>query len=273
VTGIAQLALDHVAILGPTLRHIAGEKAGIAKRGVPLVTQKYPAAIAAAVAEVAVPRGAKLMPRGEAWDAAPYEGQLAFRRFGEEEPLRLPLPKLPGAHQLDNAALAVAMLRAQNSLLVPDAALRSAMGWAQWPGRLQRLAAGPLAAALPEGSELFVDGGHNPAAGKALAAFAAHAAPPLPLHLVAGMLATKDHGGFLRSFPRGTRMTMVPVPGHGSEPPEALAALARTAGMAADVAGDLPAALAAVTQPSRVLVAGSLHLAGEALKLNGSLPV
>ncbi|MBS3961338.1 MAG: bifunctional folylpolyglutamate synthase/dihydrofolate synthase, partial [Sandarakinorhabdus sp.] len=167
VTGIAQLALDHVAILGPTLRHIAAEKAGIARKGVPLVTQKYPAAIAAAVAEVAVPKGAMLMARGEAWNAALYEGQLIFRRAGDEEPLKLPVPKLPGQHQLDNAALAIAMLKAQSQLALPDSALRSAMGWAQWPARLQRLPSGPLAEALPAGSELIVDGGHNPAAGKA----------------------------------------------------------------------------------------------------------
>lgn len=270
VTGIATLALDHVAILGPTLRHIAGEKAGIAKKGVPLLTQKYPSAIAAAVAEVAVPRGAKLMPRGEAWDSAIYEGQLAFKQAGDEEALKLPLPKLAGAHQADNAALAIAMLRAQEALVVPDSALRSAMGWAQWPARLQKLAAGPLAQALPTGSELIVDGGHNPSAGKALAAhFATDGAP---LHIVVGMLTSKDHAGFIRSFPRGTRMTMVPIPGHSSEPPEQLAALALASGMKADRADGLPEALALVGRPSRVLIGGSLHLAGEALKLNGSLP-
>ena len=272
VTGIAQLALDHVAILGPTLRHIAAEKAGIARKGVPLVTQKYPAAIAAAVAEVAVPKGAMLMARGEAWNAALYEGQLIFRRAGDEEPLKLPVPKLPGQHQLDNAALAIAMLKAQSQLALPDSALRSAMGWAQWPARLQRLPSGPLAEALPAGSELIVDGGHNPAAGKAIAQYAAHVEPALPLHLVVGMLATKDHAGFLRSFPRGTRMTMVPVPGHAVTPPEELGRAAQSFGMATDEAPDLPAAMALVERPSRVLITGSLHLAGEVLRLNGPLP-
>jgi dihydrofolate synthase/folylpolyglutamate synthase len=274
VTGIAQLALDHVAILGPTLRHIAAEKAGIGKRGVPLVTQKYPSAIAAAVAEVALVKGAKLMPRGEAWEAAPYEGSLAFRQLSDPdaEPLKLPLPKLAGAHQADNAALAVAMLKAQDALAVPDSALRSAMGWAQWPARLQRLATGPLAGLLPEGSELWIDGGHNPAAGKALAHFAAHATPALPLHLVLGMLPTKDHSGFLKAFPRGTRMTMVAIPGHNHLPPEELAALALAAGMKADIAPDLEAALSRVSGPARVLLGGSLHLAGEALRANGTLP-
>ncbi len=273
-TGIAQLALDHVAILGPTLRHIAAEKAGIAKRGVPLVTQKYPAQIAAAVAEVAIPLGARLMPRGEAWDAAVYEGSLAFRLLAasDGDPVKLPLPKLPGAHQQDNAALAIAMIRAQDALNVPDSALRSAMGWVQWPARLQRIASGPLFDRLAAGSELLVDGGHNPAAGKALAQHLAAARPAMPAHAVIGMLSTKDHIGFLRAFPRGTRMTMVPVPGHGAVPPEALAAAAATAGMAADTAPDLAAALGTVAGPARVLVGGSLHLAGEFLRQNGPLP-
>ncbi len=272
VTGIATLGLDHVHILGPTLRHIAAEKAGIAKRGVPLVTQRYPTPIRAAVAEVAVPRGARLMPRGEAWDAIVHEGQLAFRMIGEAdaEPLRLPLPKLPGLHQADNAALAVAMLRAQAELAVPDSALRSAMGWAQWPARLQRLLAGPLVERLPPGSELWVDGGHNPQAGKAIATTLAGG--PLPLHLIVGMLGTKDHAGFLKAFARGTRMTMLPIPDHAHMPPAELAALAGAAGMVVDVADDLAGALARVGAPARVLVTGSLHLAGAALKANLSLP-
>jgi len=273
-TSIAQLALDHVAILGPTLRHIAAEKAGIAKRGVPLLTQKYPAAIASAVAEVAIPRGARLLPRGEAWDAAVYDGSLAFRQLAQPaaEALKLPLPKLAGAHQQDNAALAIAMIRAQDALPVPDSALRSAMGWVQWPARLQRITAGPLFERLPDGSELLVDGGHNPAAGKALAQHLSAAVPPLRAHAVVGMVATKDHVGFLRAFQRGTRMTMVPVPGHGQTSPADLEAAATAAGMAADSADDLRSAMERVSGPSRVLVCGSLHLAGELLRQNGPLP-
>ena len=273
VTGISQLAMDHVAILGPTIRHIAGEKAAIAKRGVPLVTQKYPAAVAAKVAEVAALRGAPVWARGDAWDAAIYEGQLGFRAFaGEDEPLKLPLPKLAGAHQADNAALAVAMLRAQNALKVPDSALRSAMGWAQWPARLQRLLTGPLQAMLPAGSELWVDGGHNPAAAKALASFVQGAKPDLPLHIVVGMLAAKDHVAFLKAFPSATRLTAVPVAGHAVTAPDEIASVASGFGMRADMAADIASALAGVGQPSRVLIAGSLHLAGAALHQNGTLP-
>lgn len=272
VTGIAQLALDHVAILGPTLRHIAAEKAGIARRGVPLVTQRYPGPIATAIAETAGPRGARLLPRGEAWDAAIYDGQLAYRQPDMEDALRLPLPKLPGAHQADNAALAIAMLRAQDMLTVPDSALRSAMGWAQWPARLQRLLAGPLVDRLPPASELWLDGGHNAAAGRALAAFVAEAQPPLPLHLITGMLATKDHRAFLSSFPRGSRITTVPIAGHQHIVPADYAADAQALGMQANSAESPAAALDAITAPARVLIAGSLHLAGNVLAENGPLP-
>ncbi len=272
VTGIAQLALDHVAILGPTLRHIAAEKAGIAKRGVPLVTQKYPAAIVAAIAEVAVPRGAKLVMRGEAWDAAAGAGHLDFQMAGDDSRLILPLPKLQGPHQPDNAALAVAMLKSQSTLTVPDSALRSAMGWARWPARLQRLGTGVLEATLPAGSELWLDGGHNPAAGKVLSQWTQSVRPQLPLHLVIGMLHSKDHAGFLRSFPRGTRMTMVDIAGHSAEPPEQLRQLAEQAGMVADVVPDVPSALQAIAAPTRVLICGSLHLAGEVLRMNGTPP-
>ena len=162
------------------------------------------------------------------------------------------------------------MLRAQDTLTVPDSALRSAMGWAQWPARLQKLAAGPLAKALPAGSELVVDGGHNPAAGKAMAAH--FAGEGQPVHIIMGMLPSKDHAGFIRSFPRGTRFTMVPIPGHSHEPVEHLATLALASGMKADRADSLLEALARVEAPSRVLIGGSLHLAGEALKQNGTVP-
>lgn len=272
MTGIATLALDHVKILGPTVRHIAAEKAGIAKRDVPLVTQKYPVAIAAAVAEAAIPRGARLLARGDAWDAEIIDGQLAVRPPSAEEPVLLPLPKLPGRHQLDNAALAVAMLRAQDQLPVPDSALRSAMGWAQWPARLQKLPAGPLVEALPEGSEIIVDGGHNPSAAKAVAAWVAGMTDGRPLHVVLGMLTTKDQLTFIRCFPRGTAMTMVPIDGHQCHPPAALAAAANAAGMHAIAADSLSAAMTTITRPTRVLVVGSLYLAGLALQLNHSAP-
>lgn len=262
VTGIAELAMDHVAILGPTILHIAAEKAGIAKRGVPLVTQRYPAPVAQRVAEVAALKGAKLMPRGEAWDAATYQGKLHVRQLVDGEPaLSLPLPRLPGAHQADNAALAVAMLLAQDHFQIRESDFRQAMQWASWPARLQRLTAGPLLDLLPPGSELFLDGGHNPSAGKAIAQFAAGLQPPLVF--VVGMLSTKDHQGFLKALPAQARRIGVPVPGHPCVDPDTLAP---------ESAADIQEALARIGEPSRVLICGSLHLAGEVLRLNGPLP-
>ncbi len=261
VTGIAELAMDHVAILGPTIRHIAAEKAGIAKRGVPLVTQRYPHAVAARVAEVAALAGATVLARGEAWDAALADDRLSVR-LGADEPLVLPAPRLPGRHQADNAALAVAMLLAQSRLEVPAAALAGAMQWAQWPARLQRISAGPLFARLPEGSTLFLDGGHNPSAARALAQFVATRPPPVTFIL--GLLSTKDHAAFVKALPAGARRIGVPVPGHAHADPVLLAA---------ETAPDIASALAMVGQPGTVVICGSLHLAGAFLRLNGPLPV
>ncbi|WP_448578247.1 bifunctional folylpolyglutamate synthase/dihydrofolate synthase [Thermaurantiacus sp.] len=262
VTGIAELAMDHVAILGPTILHIAAEKAGIAKRGVPLVTQRYPAPVAQRVAEVAALKGAKLMPRGEAWDAAIDQGRLHVRQLADGAPaLSLPLPRLPGAHQADNAALAVAMLLAQDHFRLREGDFRQAMQWASWPARLQRLTAGPLLDLLPPGSELVLDGGHNPSAGKAIAQFAAGLRPPLVL--VVGILTTKDHAGFMKALPAAARRIAVPVPGHACVDPAALAP---------ETAADVAEALARIAEPSRVIICGSLHLAGEVLRVNGPLP-
>jgi dihydrofolate synthase/folylpolyglutamate synthase len=260
-TGISELSMDHVAILGPTIRHIAAEKAAIAKRGVPLVTQRYAPQVAARVAEVAALAGARLVVRGEQWEAGVYEGKLHYRRLADEAtPRSLPLPKLPGAHQADNAALAVAMIDHQRAIEVPEVALKGAMQWATWPGRLQRLSDGPLVALLPPGSELHVDGGHNPSAARALAAYVRDLAEPVVL--VLGILATKDHAAFLKALPPVRRIG-VPVPGHAHVPPELLAA---------ETATDVANALRKVIEPARVLVCGSLHLAGELLRRNGTIP-
>jgi dihydrofolate synthase/folylpolyglutamate synthase len=276
VSGIAQLGLDHTQWLGPTILDIAREKAGIARKGVPLVTGRHPAAVTARIAEVAGLAGAKLLIRGQDWDAATYEGQLHYR--DEAGKLAVSLPRLVGIHQHDNAALAIAMLRAQMALPVKDAAYRAGMGWVEWPARLQKLESGPLWALLPAGSSLWVDGGHNPAAGRALA----ESVRPLlqsgqRLLLVTGMLAAKDAEGFLKSFAgMASALYAVPVPGHAAHDPAKLAATASAMGMAAVTAPDLTKALRAIARnsesPPLVLVTGSLHLAGRALELNGNLP-
>ena len=278
VCGIAQLGLDHQAFLGDRLEDIAAEKAGIAKRQVPLVTQHYPASLADRIGEVAQRAEAHWYPRGGGWDASAYGGRIHYR--DAEATLALPMPRLAGAHQAMNAALAVAMLRHQDRLTVPLTSLRAGIGWAHWPARLQKLGAGPLRALLPAGAALWLDGGHNPAAGRAIADHFRGAVPAGgDFHIVLGMLANKDAHGLLRAFAgREATVHSVPVPGHAHHPPDELAAVARGCGFSAMPARDVAGALAWIARhadrarPPIVLVLGSLYLAGAVLAANGEVP-
>jgi len=276
VCGIAQLGIDHQAFLGDRIEQIAAEKAGIAKQGVPLVTHHYPASQGNEIGRAARAVGALWLEKGGVWDASPYRGKLHYR--DEQGELELPLPRLPGAHQATNAALAVAMLRHQTAIEVPLASLRAAMGWAEWPARLQRLADGPLPALLPEGSEMWLDGGHNPAAGRAIADFfRARLAPGRPFRLILGMLANKDLRGFLEPFAgSGIEIIAVPVPGHEHHHAAAVRAAAETLGLTATSAANAQAALAQIAAEKGVaplvLIGGSLYLAGTVLEANGTPP-
>ncbi len=278
VCGIAQLGIDHPAFLGDTIERIAAEKAGIAKPGAPLVTLSYPAAGARAVAEAAAAAGATWLPRGESWRAELAGGRLHYD--DARGAIDLPPPRLPGAHQAANAALAVAMLRHQDRLDVPEAAFRAAMGWAEWPARLQRLAPGPLRDLLPREAELWLDGAHNPNAARAIADFFRARMPAdRPLHIVFGLLASKDAPGVLRAY-RGRAATFhtIAVPGHESHAPEALATAAREAGFVAMPAAGVADALSWIARhadpahPPVVLIVGSLYLAGEVLRDNAQPP-
>ncbi|TFI56565.1 bifunctional folylpolyglutamate synthase/dihydrofolate synthase [Sphingomonas parva] len=277
--GIAQLGLDHQAFLGSRIEDIAAEKAGIAKRGVPLVTQQYAEPLAARVAAAADAAGARWLPRGQGWEAAPYRQHLHYR--DESGRLELPLPRLAGAHQATNAALAVAMLRHQHEVPVRESGLRAAMGWAEWPARLQRLGDGPLHALLPRGSELWLDGGHNPAAARAIADFfRSHVPSERPFHIVFGLLANKDVTGVLKPFSnRAMTLHAVPVPDHDCHAPADLVQAARASGISAVAAEDVERALAWIgrdadrSQSPIVLIMGSLYLAGDVLRRNGQPPV
>ena len=263
VTGIASLGLDHQQWLGPSLPMIAGEKAGIAKAGVPLVTLHYEHAVADRIGQVASERRAPWFPRSSDWDALSERDGLHYRdRRGE---LLLPLPRLPGAHQSLNAGLAVAMLRHQDRLAVGERALRAAMGWVQWPARLQKLGRGPLVGAR----EVWLDGGHNAAAAQALAkAMRPHA----PFGLVIGCLRTKDPRGLLEPFrPLSSEVLAVAVPEQDCFAPAELAGIARELGMTARVFATVSEALAGADDRP-VLIAGSLYLAGEVLRLNDEVP-
>lgn len=262
--GIAALGLDHERfLLAPEegvpqvpLERIAFEKAGIAKPGVPLVTQEYATGMTKAVLDQAMRAGARPALRGLDWFAEVGE-TIAYRdRHG---PLDLPLPALAGPHQADNAALAVAMLRHQSALAISEDSIRAGLVSAKWPARLQRLKAGPLTG----GREVWLDGGHNPSAGAALAQHfgARH------FHLIIGMLANKDPAALTVPLAaNAASISAVPVPTHEWHPAEAF-------GPAAGAFPDVPSALAAVPQDDLpVLIAGSLYLAGEVLRLNGELP-
>jgi dihydrofolate synthase / folylpolyglutamate synthase len=275
VCGIAQLGIDHEAFLldpdngppFPPLDRIAYEKAGIAKRGVPLVTMTYTKAMAQRIADVAAAVGASLYPKGSDWDAAPYQGKLHYR--DEAGKISLPLPALPGAHQAMNAALAVAMIRHQSALDVPDVALKAAMGWAHWPARLQRLAPGPFTGER----EIWLDGGHNADCGTAVAAhFRETLRPGQTLHIITGILANKDARGVLEPFVGlASQVTAVAVPGHPCHAPDALAAMAAELGFASATSSALEAALAS-SGADVTIILGSLYLAGEVLSANGQVP-
>lgn len=275
-TGIAALGIDHEAfLLSPEagtpddpMTRIAWEKAGIAKRNAPLLTQKYAGEMLQAIGDHAAATGAQHLPRGEAWDAAIYEGQLHYRdKTGK---LNLPLPALVGAHQADNAALAIAMLRHQAAVKISDAALKAAMGWAQWPGRMHFLIAGPVTHLLPSDAEVWVDGGHNVSAGLALAKyFADYEAGSIDL--VIGMLSNKDPAAIITPLhEKLASVTVIPVPGHDSH---ALRDYPKADAPAAE-AGDIKAALRSLSLGAgrTVLIAGSLYLAGKVLKLNEQVP-
>jgi dihydrofolate synthase/folylpolyglutamate synthase len=264
VCGIAQLGIDHQSFLGDDAVTIAGEKAGIAKNGVPLVSMAYDKPRAERIAARAADAGASWHPKGSSWDAAIYEGHLHYK--DEAGKLRLPLPALPGEHQAMNAALAVAMIRHQTEIAIPEPALKAAMGWAHWPARLQRLAPGPLVG----DREVWLDGGHNEAAGATIAAFIKDKGKPL--HLITGMLANKDAGGLLGHFAGiADTLTAVSVPGHECHAPEALAQVGRDLGMESATASDISAALNRSDAPVTLYLV-SLYLAGDVLRANDQVP-
>jgi dihydrofolate synthase / folylpolyglutamate synthase len=278
---VTPIGLDHAEHLGRTLGAVAGEKAGIFKRGCPAVIAPQDYGEADAV----------LRARAEAADAAPVvigtqdfavheeNGRLVYE--DERGLLDLPRPRLFGRHQIGNAGTAVAALRAAGAWAIGSDAFEAGMLGADWPGRLQRLTRGRLPGLAPPGAELWLDGGHNPDGGRALAQGMAdlEERSPAPLVLVAGLLGTKDAEGFLKNF-LGLAREAVAVPIRGqvaARPAEEVAAIARRIGFTTTTAPSVEAALASLHEtiwerPPRVLVCGSLYLAGEVLAANGTLP-
>jgi len=268
LTIITPVSIDHQQYLGETLAEIAGEKAGILKRGVPcIVGPQHPDGLAVIEAKAAR-LGAPLFAHGQHWQAFEERGRLIYQ--DENGLLDLPLPNLLGAHQIENAGAAIAALRC---LGFDETACEAAVRKAEWPARMQRLRKGPLAESAPQ-VELWLDGGHNPAGGEAIAATLARMGRR-PTHLICGMLNTKDIAGYLRPLARQAQsLTAVSIPNEvNTLPSSATAEAARKAGFAEVAeAGSVAEALAAIVAQApqaRVLICGSLYLAGQVLRENG----
>jgi dihydrofolate synthase/folylpolyglutamate synthase len=269
--GIATLGIDHkefllvpeVDVPSDPLCRIAFEKVGIARPGVPLVTQAYPDEVRATIQEHANRVGAVTCFRGRDWDAKVRD--RIYYRDGFE-PLTLPLPTLAGKHQADNAALAVAMLLHQDKVRVSRDAMAKGIVAARWPARLQLLGEGPLTALVP-GSRVWLDGGHNVDAGRAIAR---HLSKAPPLHLITGMLANKDPSAIVAPLEgKLLSLSVVPAPGHEAHRPEDFAPFSD---LPVRAFADVASALLALPPGEDVLICGSLYLAGEVLRLNGEFP-
>ena len=268
LTVITPVSVDHQQYLGETLAEIAGEKAGILKRGIPCIVGPQPEAALEVIEEAAARVGAPLLVHGRDWSVWREHGRLAFQ--DESGLLDLEPPRLPGAHQIENAGAALAALRA----LGRDQGAAEALTGAHWPARMQRLRTGPLIDLVPAGAEIWLDGGHNAAAGRAIAAHLAELEErsPRPLYLVCGMLNTKNPGAFLEPFAGLTRrIHTLAIPFEANSlSADDLAAAARRAGLDARAEPDLDAAFyalgASAEEGARILICGSLYLAGRILQ-------
>ncbi|ADU14009.1 bifunctional folylpolyglutamate synthase/dihydrofolate synthase [Asticcacaulis excentricus] len=264
---ITPVDYDHQAFLGNDLTTIAKQKAGIIKPGCPVISARQADEADAVIERAALKARSPLYTAWQGFEAHEENGRLVFQ--DEDALLDLSLPRLAGDHQIDNAALAIKAARLLGwSSDAMDQGLKSAV----WPARMQRLKSGPLVAALPPGSELWLDGGHNPHAARALRAHIERlqARDPKPLHLICGLINTKDASEFFAHFKAlDAMMTCVGFSSEAVIPPAELAARAGESGFAANVAQSVTDALAPITEgPVRVLICGSLYLAGDVLALS-----
>jgi dihydrofolate synthase / folylpolyglutamate synthase len=272
---VTPVSMDHVEFLGDTIEKIAAEKAGIFRAGVPAVIAAQTDLVSAVLERHAERARAPLHAAGQQWHAGVEQGRLVYQ--DEKGLLDLPPPKLFGRHQFDNAGTAIAALRAAGVRL-PARAIEQGLTRAEWPARLQRLTSGRLVSLAPAGAELWLDGGHNADGGRAIAAALGDLEERVsrPLVLVVGMLSTKDRSAFLRNFTGLVRRVYgVPIHQDKGVPADEIAASARTAGMPADAAAGIEDALAKIgalgfDPPPRILITGSLYLAGEMLSANGT---
>lgn len=277
---ITPISMDHEKFLGGSLEEIAAEKAGILKSGCPAIIAPQEEAVQTEIERVAKRIKTPLLSFGQDFFAMQDQGRLAYQ---DEDGLSdLPLSNLPGAHQVANAGLAIAALKAADLWPGEEIAAKGLRS-VNWPGRLQLLTHGPLVKKCPKNSEIWLDGGHNPGAGVSIAAFMGEQEEhnPKPLYLVTGMLTTKDPVGFFRPFHGLARhVGTVPITtSTTARDPFELADFSRIAGLEATPFGSLDDAIADIVacaekdgEPPRILFCGSLYLAGEILARNGMAP-
>jgi dihydrofolate synthase/folylpolyglutamate synthase len=274
---ITPVSLDHADYLGDTIESVAGEKAGILKRGVRAVIGPQTAEGLSVIERAAERVRAPLRVAGEHWNASEEHRRLVYQ--DDDGLLDLPGPKLIGRHQFVNAGVAVAALRA-SGLKIPQRAYETGLLKAEWPARMQRLTHGDLVSQAPSDAEIWLDGGHNPDGGRAVAASLAdiEERAPKPLIMIVGMLGTKDFEGYLRHFSGlALRLYAVPVPNADkSLSPGQIADAANRLGIPAESANDVESALAAIKalalKAPRILIGGSLYLAGDVLAQNNTPP-
>lgn len=269
-TVLTPISMDHMSYLGETLAEIAGEKAAIMKPGVPCVSACQSHEAASIIDRVATDLGVAVAVQDRDWtiEADPFG---TVRYADENMEWSLPIPALTGPHQISNLGVALATL-ARSPFAIPAFGLRAGMRQVDWPARCQKLTQGPLNLDLPMGCELWLDGGHNPSAGDAVATWLAE--DPMPTVAICGMMANKDAGGYFAPLaPHLAALATIPIPAHdGCAAPEDLAKVAQSAGISKVLPQSDPGTALAALQPSltggraRVLICGSLYLAGEVLK-------
>jgi dihydrofolate synthase/folylpolyglutamate synthase len=279
VTVLAPVSMDHTEFLGDTLAMIAAEKAAILRRDVPAVCAEQPPEAMAVIEQQARRMHAPLHAAGQQWHVNVERGRLVYQ--DDRGLMDLAAPKLFGRHQFDNAGLAIATLRAQNVFRIDNASFEAGIVNAEWPARMQRLGSGALVDRAPPGCELWLDGGHNADGGRVIAAALGDLEERVsrPLVIIVGMMANKDASAFLANFAGLTRhIIAVQIPDRDNTmPPDTLADAVRQLGMRVETAGSVDAALRLLASlayevPPRILITGSLYLAGHVLSANGTAP-
>jgi dihydrofolate synthase / folylpolyglutamate synthase len=278
-TVIAPVSMDHTEFLGDTPMAIAREKAGVIKRDVPVICADQPPEAIAVIEQQAKRMHAPLYSAGQEWHVNVERGRLVYQ--DDRGLMDLAAPKLFGRHQFDNAGLAIATLRAQGAFRIDTAAFEAGIVNAEWPARMQRLASGALVQQGPQGCEIWLDGGHNAEGGRVAATALGDLEERVsrPLVVIVGMMGNKEAKAFLANFAGLTRhIIAVQIPDRDNAmPPDRLADAARALGMRVEISGGVEAALRSLAclayeVPPRILITGSLYLAGHVLSANGTPP-